>query len=90
MILQFGRIARLMSIIIMITQEEAEKEQEELTPDEIGRKIASQWTTDPDAAGSSSESDTTKEEEGVENQQAGSAQQVNDSLAQHAASVTHR
>lgn len=39
-------------------QKEADKEEErELTPDEIGRKIASQWTTDPDAAGSGDSSD---------------------------------
>lgn len=33
-------------------QEAAEQEEKELTPDEMGRKIASQWTTDPEAAGS--------------------------------------
>lgn len=42
-------------------QEEADKEEErELTPDEMGRKIASQWTTDPDAAGSGDSSDVDK------------------------------
>lgn len=45
-----------------VIKEEAEKE-EELTPDEIGRKIASQWTTDPDAAGSGRELDQEEEEQ---------------------------
>ncbi len=46
------------------SQEEADKEEErELTPDEIGRKIASQWTTDPDAAGSGLESGSEEQEE---------------------------
>ncbi len=48
------------------TQEEADKEEErELTPDEIGRKIAAQWTTDPDAAGSGLESGIEEQEEEV-------------------------
>ena len=33
-------------------QEAVEEEEKELSADEMGRKIASQWTTDPDAAGS--------------------------------------
>lgn len=46
------------------SQEEADKEEErELTPDEVGRKIASQWTTDPDAAGSALESGSEEQEE---------------------------
>ena len=52
-------------------QEEADKEEErELTPDEIGRKIASQWTSDPDAAGSGdspvADKGTVQEEEELE------------------------
>ena len=43
-------------------QEAADKEDErELTPDEIGRKIASQWTTDPDAAGSGDSPDAVEQ-----------------------------
>ena len=57
-------------------QEEADKEEErELTPDEIGRKIASQWTTDPDAAGSGDSTDavdqTMQEEDNVEDTSSG-------------------
>ena len=52
------------------SQEEADKEEEqELTPDEIGRKIASQWTTDPDAAGSSLESNIEEQEEELEEEE---------------------
>ena len=52
------------------SQEEADKEEEqELTPDEIGRKIASQWTTDPDAAGSGLESGSEKQEEELDEEE---------------------
>ncbi len=52
------------------SQEEADKEEErELTPDEIGRKIASQWTTDPDAAGSSLESGSEEQEEELDEEE---------------------
>lgn len=45
-----------MCVICVGLQKEADKEEaRELTPDEMGRKIASQWTTDPDAAGSGEE-----------------------------------
>ena len=54
----------------MCVQEEADKEEDrELTPDEIGRKIASQWTTDPGAAGSGDSSVAEAEELGDEEQQ---------------------
>ena len=54
---------------MMMQDEAVEEEERELTPDEIGRKIASQWTTDPDAAGSSLEAGTAQEEEGKEGSQ---------------------
>lgn len=51
-------------------QEEVDKEEEqELTPDEIGRKIASQWTTDPDAAGSGLESDSAEADEEIQEEE---------------------
>ncbi len=52
------------------SQEEADKEEErELTPDEIGRKIASQWTTDPDAAGSGLKSGNEEQEEKLDDEE---------------------
>lgn len=41
---------------MLLPQEAAEEEEKELTPDEMGRKIASQWTTDPEAADSTQSS----------------------------------
>lgn len=69
-------------------QKEADKEEErELTPDEMGRKIASQWTTDPDAAGSgdSSADDTgAMQEEGeAEDTGSGTAEADDVSLCVH-------
>ena len=59
---------------ILLLQGEADKEKErEMTPDEIGRKIASQWTTDPDAAGSGSASGTEEEELQEEDEEEDSA-----------------
>ena len=46
---------------VPLLQEAAEEEEErELSADEMGRKIASQWTTDPDAAGSSETKETSQ------------------------------
>ena len=45
------------------------EEEQELTPDEIGRKIASQWTTDPDAAGSSVHSDSAEADEEIQEEE---------------------
>ena len=45
-------VLKIMIWVCVSMQEEADKQEErELTPDEMGRKIASQWMTDPDAAG---------------------------------------
>ena len=52
------------------SQEEADKEEErELTPDEIGRKIASQWTTDPNAASSGLEYGSEEQEEELDEEE---------------------
>ncbi|KAL3130419.1 hypothetical protein ABBQ38_008242 [Trebouxia sp. C0009 RCD-2024] len=69
-----------------VLKEEADKEEErDLTPDEIGRKIASQWTTDPDAAGSGESSDA--EEEGVQDEESGSSSQEADDAESLAAEL---
>lgn len=61
----------------MCVQQETDKEEgRELTPDEIGRKIASQWTTDPDAAGSADSSAADEEELGDEEEERQAEEEV--------------
>ena len=70
--------------MFVFLQEEADKEAErDLTPDEIGRKIASQWTTDPDAAGSGESSDESSdaEEEAVQDEDSSSSTQEADDVS---------
>ena len=68
-----------MCVICVGLQKEADKEEaRELTPDEMGRKIASQWTTDPDAAGSGDSSEERTIQEGEEEEAEDSTEVAHD------------